>query len=42
MIALVRGVIAALIASGSMQSVSGRMSTKTGFAPDWAIASAVA
>ena len=42
MIALVRGVIAALIAAGSMLSVWGRMSTNTGLAPAWAMASAVA
>ena len=42
MIALVRGVIAALMASGSMHSVSGMMSTNTGLAPDWAMASGVA
>ncbi len=42
MMALVREVIAASIAVGSMQSVCGRMSTNTGLAPDWAMASAVA
>ena len=42
MIALVRGVMAASIAAGSMHSVSGRMSTNTGVAPDWAMASGVA
>ena len=42
MIALVRGVMAASMASGSMFSVSGRMSTNTGAAPAWAIASGVA
>ena len=42
MIALVRGVMAASIVAGSMFSVSGRMSTNTGFAPAWAMASGVA
>src|SRR5450756_840257 len=40
MMALVRGVRARLMAAGSMQSVSGRMSTNTGLAPAWAMASA--
>ena len=42
MTALVRGVIAASIASGEMQNESGSMSTKTGVAPARATALAVA
>ena len=42
MMALVRGVSAFLMADGSMHSVSGKTSTNTGLAPDWAMASAVA
>ena len=42
MIALVREVTAASTAAGSMVSVSGRMSTNTGLAPVWAMASGVA
>ena len=42
MIALVRGVMARSISAGSRFSVSGSMSTKTGFAPSSAIISPVA
>ena len=42
MIALVRGVIAASISSGSMLQVSGSTSTNTGVAPSSTIISAVA
>ena len=42
MIALVRAVIRAATSSGSRLSVAGSMSAKTGVAPAWTIASAVA
>ena len=40
--ALVMAVMAPAIAAGSMFNVSGSMSTNTGRAPAWTIASAVA
>ena len=42
MIAFVLGVIRAATSSGSRLSVTGSMSAKTGVAPAWTIASAVA
>jgi len=42
MTAFVRGVTAAAIVAGSMLSVSGWISTNTGAAPVWAIASTLA